>query len=363
MKTDITASPGEMAATPPIQGTLGGEAARPTLEAHAEDPGRRVRTAGGARSHERVLVVHNPRAGDSSPSARSLLAMLSEAGYQARYRTSDDAWREELAAFVDLVVVVGGDGTVGPVAMALGDQALPFAVLPVGTANNIAKTFDITGDARDVVAAWALGEPRPFDVWTATAGDRATRFVESIGAGPLVPPMADPVDRAERMLPLGGPIDRALHACRTALAAAPVERWHIEADGQDLSGDYIGFEAMNIRSVGPNLPLAPEGDPGDRWLDLVLMRESDREPLRAQLHAAATARPTGPFELPTYHCADVRVVPPSAATTLHVDGALWPAGRGPHQDEIRVRQTAQALIVPSRAGPTERDTVRSGTRL
>lgn len=315
---------------------------------HAEETTRRVRAVGDGHGHERVLVVHNPRAGDASPSARSLLAILSDAGYQARYRTSDDAWPEELEVPLDLVVVAGGDGTVGPVAMALGDQALPFTILPVGTANNIAKTFDITGDARDVVAAWALTEPRPFDIWTVTAGDRSTRFVESIGAGPLVPPIADSGGRAGQVLPLGGPIDRALHACRTALAAAPVERWHIEADGKDLSGDYIGFEAVNIRSVGPNLPLAPEADPGDGRLDLVLMRESDREPLHAQLQAAATARPTGRFELPTYRCADVRVVPPSSATALHIDGALWPAERGPHPDEIRVRQTAQALIVAPR---------------
>jgi len=36
----------------------------------------------------------------------------------------------------------------------------------------------------------------------------------------------------------------------------------IEIDGKDISGRYILWEAMNIRSVGPALHLAPQAATG-----------------------------------------------------------------------------------------------------
>ncbi|MEX1295733.1 MAG: diacylglycerol kinase family protein [Candidatus Limnocylindrales bacterium] len=293
-----------------------------------------------------LCVIHNPRAGDASPTAPSLLAMLSEAGYQTRYQTRKDAWQEALQEPMDLAVVVGGDGTVGPVAKALAGRSLPFTVLPVGTANNIAKTFGIAGDARDVVARWATTRPQLLDTWTVTAGDSTAVFVESMGAGPLVPPMR----HSERQHPptfiLGGAIDRARHAFRTAVMAAPSAHWSIEADGSDLSGDYIGLEAMNIRSVGPNLLLSPAADPGDGAIDLVLFREIDRE----QLAAVANVLSPGRFELETHRCADVRLIPPPDVT-IHVDGELWPARDRREGVELRVRQAARSRIVAPDGSP------------
>lgn len=297
---------------------------------------------------ERLCVVHNPRAGDASPAPRSLLAMLSDAGYQPRYRSSGGAWQEALQEPTDLVVAVGGDGTVGPVALALAGRPLPFAVLPVGTANNIAKTFGIAGDAREVVAAWASTRPRAFDTWSVTAGDSSAVFVESMGAGPLVSPIAHSERHGPPTFILGGAIDRALHAFRASVAAAPVAHWSIAVDGSDLSGDYIGLEAMNIRSVGPNLPLAPDADPGDAAIDLVVIREADRERLREQLRTVSSALSPGRFELETHRCADLRLIPPPDVT-VHLDSTLWPAHDRPEGVELRVRPAARSWIVAASA--------------
>jgi diacylglycerol kinase family enzyme len=42
-------------------------------------------------------------------------------------------------------------------------------------------------------------------------------------------------------------------------------------DGQDLSGEYVLLEALNIPYVGPNLHLAPNADPADGLMDVVLV--------------------------------------------------------------------------------------------
>src|SRR5205085_12446174 len=42
-------------------------------------------------------------------------------------------------------------------------------------------------------------------------------------------------------------------------------------DGTDYSGNYLLAEIMNIRSIGPNLFLSPDADPGDGLFEVVLI--------------------------------------------------------------------------------------------
>jgi diacylglycerol kinase family enzyme len=52
-----------------------------------------------------------------------------------------------------------------------------------------------------------------------------------------------------------------------------------------VSEELLGLEAMNVRELGPNLPLAPDADPGDGLLDVVLVRSHDRDALAAYVAA------------------------------------------------------------------------------
>jgi diacylglycerol kinase (ATP) len=244
---------------------------------------------------------------------------------------------------VDLVLAVGGDGTVGKVVRALLGREVPFTVLPVGTANNIAKTLGITGDARSVVAGWKRAQPRPFDIWSLDApaahdGEDGRTFVESFGGGFLARSMAASSLLHHPTLILGGAIDRALYLLRESVAEAPDLAWGIELDGQDLSGRYIGVEVLNIRSVGPNLPLAPEAEPGDAAVDLVLVRAADREGLLQRLHSVATAQTPGPSRLLVRRGSHLRLSPPRD-TLFHIDDEIWqPAA------EVRSRPGMQVRI-------------------
>lgn len=64
----------------------------------------------------------------------------------------------------DLVIVCGGDGTVASAARGLMDTGLPMGVLPLGTANDFARTLGIPTElcaAADIIAA---GKSRRIDV-------------------------------------------------------------------------------------------------------------------------------------------------------------------------------------------------------
>jgi diacylglycerol kinase family enzyme len=95
----------------------------------------------------RALVLHNPSAGSGDISAEDLLAALAAGGTAARYCSikalhSSDA----LGDSSDFVVVAGGDGTVVKAVDYVRNRKLPIAIVPLGSANNIARSLGIEAD-------------------------------------------------------------------------------------------------------------------------------------------------------------------------------------------------------------------------
>ncbi len=274
----------------------------------------------------KIALVHNPTAG-SGQEADDLVRLITEAGHDVRHRSTEKGW-EQLLRQADLVVAAGGDGTVRKVALAAADHALPFATLPIGTANNIAKALGVLGDARELVETWSTSprSEQPFDIGEVAAPWGCARFVEGIGGGLI----ADLISRADEIAAdatlLGRETDRALYLLSELVREAPVRHWRIAADGEDLSGDYLAVEVLNIRFVGPNVPLAPAASPCDGLLDLVLVSDAERESLLAylenRLHFAGGQLPA----LRVTQARGVEVEAP-AGVRLHLDDRNWPSAR------------------------------------
>jgi diacylglycerol kinase (ATP) len=83
------------------------------------------------------------------------------------------------AGRVDLVIVGGGDGTINRALQGLLDTRLPFGVLPLGTANDLARTLELPTDPFAACDVILHGELRPIDV--GLANDRPFLNVASIG--------------------------------------------------------------------------------------------------------------------------------------------------------------------------------------
>ena len=272
----------------------------------------------------RITLIHNPTAG-SGQETEELVRLIAEAGHDVRPRSREDGWEQSLQDPTDLVVAAGGDGTVGKVALAAADHGLPFEAIPIGTANNIAKTLGVLGDARMLVKTWSTSV-QPFDIGAVAAPWGRERFVEGVGGGL----MADLISRGDEIEAdatlLGRETDRALHLLCELIREAPVYQWRITADGLDLSGDYLAVEILNIRFVGPNVPFAPEADPGDGLLDVVLVGEAERKSLLAYAETRLNLASGQPPELRVTRARRVEVVAPVRAR-LHLDDRNWPSAR------------------------------------
>jgi len=69
----------------------------------------------------------------------------------------------------------------------------------------------------------------------------------------------------------------ALDALRALTKSYEGALFKIELDDQIIEEDCILVEVMNISSLGPNLNLSNEADPGDGYLDVVIVQAAQRE--------------------------------------------------------------------------------------
>ena len=126
-----------------------------------------------------AVLVHNPTAGSGSHRAEALTSILKEAGYSVTAcSTKECVYKEALKEQADLVLIAGGDGAVGRVVRCLPHYNTPVAILPLGTANNIARTLGIEGDAERLIECVRRHVTRSLDVGIASGPWGRRRFVE-----------------------------------------------------------------------------------------------------------------------------------------------------------------------------------------
>ncbi len=298
----------------------------------------------------RVTLMHNPTAGEEEHSRDWLERRLADAGHEVRYQlTADPDWREALAEPADLVAVAGGDGTVGTVLIELAGGPLPASIIPLGSANNIARTLGVPEiDPAELARSWSDAQRRPFDVGAVARAWGDAPFVESFGGGifadVLLHAAADPAD------PDGEEKHRhGQDLLAAAIREAEAHPWRLDLDGRDLSGRFLAVEVMNIREIGPHLPMAPEADPGDGLLDLVLIGPEHRDGICALVETPEEERAETP-RLPVVRGRrlDVVVAPGCA---VHADDTAWPSP-GPSDDgeeaSVAVNGRRVDVLVPPR---------------
>ncbi len=237
----------------------------------------------------RALLVHNPSAGSGRPTGEDLLESLDAAGFSTVYFcTKNGDLDQALAQSTDIVIVAGGDGTVAKVARALPDRKTLMAILPRGTANNIARCLGIHGETEDLIKALRGAPVTRLDVGVVVGPWGTWHFVEGVGWGAL----AKTIDRDSD--PKAGKeerIARGRAAFAKMVAKAKPRRFLVHCDGDEIEEDFIFVEAVNLGMTGPRIMIDPTAKPGDQLLDLVYLTEKGRQEMLDWLERDADEPP------------------------------------------------------------------------
>ena len=161
---------------------------------------------------------------------------------------------------VDLAIVGGGDGTLNAAIEGLMDAGLPLAILPLGTANDLARTLGIPASLPEACRAIATGELHYIDLgWV-----NGKYFFNVASFGLSVQITAKLTKEAKRRW---GIFAYAIAALKAMWQARPFSA-EIRHQGESVSVKTIQIAVGNGRYYGGGMTVAHDATIDDRRLDL-----------------------------------------------------------------------------------------------
>jgi diacylglycerol kinase family enzyme len=194
------------------------------------------------------------------------------------YTTAEDsgheAAREALEAGADVVVAVGGDGTVRSIAAELAGTGVPLAIIPMGTGNLFARNLELPlGDTPSLLRIALEGESAPMDVgWLdldrgPRAQDERHIFLVIAGAGLDAEMVAGADERLKRRLGWIAYFFAALKHLGTRRMTASVS-----VDGSDeITTQMRTVLFANVGKLPGGLMLVPNASAEDGWMDVATL--------------------------------------------------------------------------------------------
>lgn len=247
------------------------------------------------RTGKRAAVVLNPtKVDDLSLLRRRVESEVLRAGWEPTLwleTTPQDAGAQAatraLEEGVDLVMVVGGDGTVRAVCTTLAGTGTAVALVPAGTGNLLARNLMVPLDTDSALRLALHGRSRPVDVVRLRAQDeqgRETeeRFVVMAGMGLDAKIMEDTDDDLKKVIRSG-----AYAVAAVANAVPDPFKARVSLDDEPAQEQEVVMALLgNVGTITGGMTLFPQAEPDDGRVDLLLAspeRVTDWARLGAQI--------------------------------------------------------------------------------
>ena len=273
-----------------------------------------------------VHLLGNPAAGrgEGARLITRVEALLRARGIEPTVRKTErpghlvELGRITAAMGVDLVLVVGGDGSIrdavtgilraapsGPVGTAVG-------VIPGGTGNDLARTLGVPQDLERALEIALNGADRELDVWRWNGEP----FINIAGVG-LDAAVAAAVNRSFRQL--GGAAAYVAAVVTTVPKFKPFQL-SLKFPGGEWEGPAWLAAFANARCYGGGMQIAPGADPSDGLLEIVVVGETTRMELLRQVPGLFSGKHVSHPKVQVIRTERVLVTAPAQVVTL--DGEL-----------------------------------------
>jgi YegS/Rv2252/BmrU family lipid kinase len=179
----------------------------------------------------------------------------------------------------EVVVAVGGDGTVNEVVNGMFDgngrtvaDEPVLGVVAAGSGCDFIRTFGLPGDASRACLHLTGDNTYPLDVgkitYTTVSGGRDVRYFANVAEAGLFAAVAA---RAERMSPhLGG--SKYFFGFWATLPRFRLATVRVQADGKTYEGPAFAVVAANAQYNGGGMKISPRSYPGDGVLDVLVFK-------------------------------------------------------------------------------------------
>ncbi|MES3037533.1 MAG: lipid kinase [Bdellovibrionota bacterium] len=213
-----------------------------------------------------ILLLINPSSRQGAQTKQEVEAFLKENNYSLIDTSKDQ--NKEFSEIIriykdktDVVVVGGGDGSVNAALSGLIESQLPLMVIPLGTANNLARTLQIPKEPSKALKLLDTGVERRIDV--GVVNDLFFVNVAGIGLSTKINQMVPP--ELKKKL---GVLAFILMAFKFIRRLTPFH-YKIEHEGKVTEGKSWQISVCNGRHYGSGLVSSEDAALNDNQLDCI----------------------------------------------------------------------------------------------
>ncbi|MFC1714652.1 diacylglycerol/lipid kinase family protein [Candidatus Poribacteria bacterium] len=262
--------------------------------------------------------VINPSAGKGKYEQiiNAIRETLSDRGLQydikvLEYRGQATVVAKAAAETHDVVVAVGGDGTVNEVFNGLVGTKAIFGIIPAGTGNGFARELGLPLKPAEACRVLAEGNIKSMDV--GVVNDRYFLGTAGVGFDALISRFA-----GEKLGPLRGMWLYFIAGASVFFKYTP-QLVNVEIDSETVEIAPLLIAVANTARYGGTALIAPEAKPDDGLLDVCIIREMGAARLLWHLPKLFTGKHVRLPDVTMYKGKNIAITAPEPIP-VHVDG-------------------------------------------
>ena len=223
----------------------------------------------------KARIIYNPTAGREQfrRELATVLEKLEIAGYETSAHATTGAGDAQYAASLandngfDLIIAVGGDGTINEVVNGISrkKKRSKVGIIPTGTTNDFARALNIPRDIEKAVDIIVADQSMKLDIGKVNE----QYFVNIAGGGDLTELTYDVPSKSKAMV---GQLAYYMKGIEMLPSIRPV-RTTIEYDGHVIDEEIMLFLVGNTNSIGGFEKLAPDAKLNDGLFDLIILKK------------------------------------------------------------------------------------------
>lgn len=170
--------------------------------------------------------------------------------------------QEAVADKVDVIVAVGGDGSVNDVVNGMAGSEVTLGIVPLGSGNGLARSLEIPLDEAKALKIIKDGLELSIDVGKANE----YYFASNVGVG-----FDTVISNAFASLDNRG-FASYVHLVWDHLTSFTPEKWEIEIKGEVMQTEAFMISVANAYQLGYSFTIAPEASIVDGLLNVVIIK-------------------------------------------------------------------------------------------